>query len=201
MNFDKWWPCLKKHTKRVKYLLPYAKQLKANLNSERPFKTLHSMRPCDDRCLHAYKGGCSRLRRVPPRDRRVVFCEYNQEHVPMMRELIGVETAGFREGWRTSSCSRTTILRQRFQIYERSRIIESKRASPLRRSRATCCRKRLITWNAGVSLSTSSIWISAITIIQTPPDIMKVNKTVDRMLEWQRRVHAASTSTTDSPEG
>ena len=79
MNFDKWWPCLKKHTKRVKHLLPYAKHIKTNLNSARPFRYFTLCAPPMIDVFMLAKEDVLDYDEARRAIDTVVFCEYNQE--------------------------------------------------------------------------------------------------------------------------
>src|ERR1019366_3319519 len=93
--FGKWWPCLRKHYKRVHVWLPRARQLQRALAGRRPFRyfTLCA-RPMIDVYMLAKEGILARdgaTRRV----QGVSFCECEPDVFPEMLELVGVEEAGF----------------------------------------------------------------------------------------------------------
>jgi hypothetical protein len=193
MNFDKWWPCLKKHTKRVNYLLPHAKHLKANINSERPFRyfTLCAPPMIDVFMLAKEK--------VLDYDKRhlsidaVVFCEYNQEDVPMMRELIGREDSGFEgkledlvlfedDAFTTSLPDLRAV--ENYRIRKGESLTEAQNER-LQKKIDHLELQRCFPFDF-MNLDFCDHYYPE------PPDIMEVNKTVERMLEWQRRVRHVS---------
>jgi len=194
MNFDKWWPCLKKHTKRVKHLLPYAKHIKANLNSARPFRYFTLCAPPMIDVFMLTKEDVLDYDEARCAIDTVVFCEYNQEHVPMMRELIGREDSGFQGRledlvlFEDDDLTATlpdlraveNYINQKGESLGDKRDVLQKKIDHLEMQR--CFPFDFI------NLDFCDHYYP------DPPDILKVNKTVDRMLEWQRRVHPASTS-------
>ena len=194
MNFDKWWPCLKKHTKRVKHLLPYAKHIKTNLNSARPFRYFTLCAPPMIDVFMLTKEDVLDYDEARCAIDTVVFCEYNQEHVPMMRELIGREDSGFQGRledlvlFEDDDLTATlpdlraveNYINQKGESLGDKRDVLQKKIDHLEMQR--CFPFDFI------NLDFCDHYYP------DPPDILKVNKTVDRMLEWQRRVHPASTS-------
>ncbi len=94
-DFDKWWKCLKKHTKRSLHWLPRAVELSRSLGGSRRFRyfTLCA-RPMIDVFMLAREN-------VLAHDESfghisdVVFCENNEEHYPEITEMLGIEGAGF----------------------------------------------------------------------------------------------------------
>src|SRR6266480_2212994 len=94
-RFEKWWPCLRKHYKRTHIWLPQAKVLQKDLKDKRSFRyfTLCG-RPMIDiymlvkEKILPFDGGTRRVQGAS-------FCENDQKIFPEMKELIGVEEAGF----------------------------------------------------------------------------------------------------------
>jgi hypothetical protein len=195
MNFDKWWPCLKKHTKRVKYLLPYAKYLKANLNSERAFRYFTLCAPPMIDVFMLTKEDVLDYDESHLAIDAVVFCEYNQEHVPMMRELIGRENSGFQgrlEDLVLFEDDDFTATLPDIRAVENYRI---QKGESLTEEQSDQLQKKIDHLELQRCFPFDFINLDFCDhYYPDPPDIMKVNKTVDRMLEWQRRVHAANTS-------
>lgn len=94
-EFGKWWDCLKKHTKRSQHWLPRAQQLHDALDGSRRFRyfTLCA-RTMIDVFMLARDGILSHDASFGNLS-EVVFCESDQEDYPEIIEMLGVEGSGF----------------------------------------------------------------------------------------------------------
>jgi hypothetical protein len=186
--FGKWWPCLRKHYKRIHVWLPRAQQLQIALAKRRPFRyfTLCA-RPMIDVYMLVRAG-------ILPRDdetRRVQgvsFCECDPEIFPEMKELIGVEEAGFLAKLEDlvlfsdipatqtleSDDALTRVLEEggeglnevvRAKVEEKKQHIQFQRFFPFDFLNLDFCDR----------------------YYGDPPDVMRIHGTIEKLLDWQRQ--------------
>lgn len=185
--FGKWWPCLRKHFKRTQIWLPRAKELSAHLNSQRPFRyfTLCA-RPMIDVYM-LVKENVLQLDSTGRRIMGVSFCELNENVFPEMIEMIGAEESGFRsklEDLTLFSDVRRTKTLDTMEALEKFLNKEGERLSD--RLRATVEGKRRHLQFRDL-FPFDFLNLDFCDPYYEPPDVMKINSTIDKLLEWQRR--------------
>jgi hypothetical protein len=189
--FGKWWPCLRKHYKRVNLWLPRAKALQMALAGQRPFRyfTLCA-RPMIDVYMLVREKVLS-FDKEAHRVRGVSFCECNETIFPEMKELIGVEEAGFlgrledlvlfRDGSpQTQTLDTVKALTQFLEgegLDESVRLIAESKRTHL----------QFMSWFPFDFLNLDF----CDRYYGDPPDVMKIHATIDRLLDWQRRPGSA----------
>lgn len=92
--FGKWWPCLRKHEKRLQVWVPHVRALKARLNG----RGLRYFTLCARPMIDVYLMVRENLVTQDPKTRRidgVSFCESEPAVMAEMKELLGVEEAAF----------------------------------------------------------------------------------------------------------
>ena len=188
--FGKWWPCLRKHYKRTHSWLPRAKALSQTING-RPFRyfTLCG-RPMVDIYL-LVKEKILEFDGVTRRIEGVTFCESAESVYPEVKELVGVEEAGFFGGLEdivlfedaqaTHTLDTETAIEEllakegegldpdiRAKINEKLRHLQFRSLFPFDFLNLDFC---------------DSYYYDP----SEPPNVMRIHDTIDRLLEWQRR--------------
>ena len=186
--FGKWWPCLRKHYKRVHVWLPRARQLQRALAGRRPFRyfTLCA-RPMIDVYMLAKEGILARDR-ATRRVQGVSFCEYEPAVFPEMLELVGAEEAGFLAKLQDlvlfqdvpetqtldTEGALDNLLNQmgerldegvRGEVEEKKQHLQFQGLFPFDFLNLDFCDP----------------------YYSDPPDVMRIHAAVDKLLEWQRR--------------
>ncbi len=185
-RFDKWWPCPRKHYKRLTVWLPHAKRLHSAL-SERPFRYFTL---CGRPMIDVYMLVKERVLDFEPGTRRVQgvsFCECDHNIFPEMIELTGIEEAGFlaqledlvlfHDISETQTLDTHTALTQfleeggegvpqdvRDKAEEKMRHLDFQRLFPFDFLNLDFCDP----------------------YYRDPPDVMKIHATINRLLDWQR---------------
>ncbi len=190
--FGKWWPCLRKHYKRTYIWLPRARELHSELAGGRTFRYFTL---CARPMIDVYMLVREQILPVDDtakRVRGVSFCECNSDVFPEMLELIGIEESGFLAKLEElvlhqdtpetetldSEESLTRYLEEQgegldFAIRER---VEGKRRHLVFRE--------LFPFDF-LNLDFCDRYYGS------PPDVMKIHATIDKILEWQRRPNTA----------
>lgn len=187
-RFGKWWPCLRKHHKRTRLWLPQAKKLQGALGGERPFRYFTL---CARPMIDVYMLVKEQVLPFDSETRRVEgvsFCEYDEEIFPEMKELIGVEEAGFLAKLEDlvlfqdipvtqtldSETALTNLLENegegldaevREKVEEKKRHLLFQRLFPFDFMNLDFCDR----------------------YYGDPPDVMRIHATIDKLLEWQRQ--------------
>lgn len=185
-DFSKWWNCLKKHTKRSRHWLPRARELDDVIGDRRPFRyfTLCA-RPMIDVFMLAKEG-------ILDHDDSfgnlsdVVFCEYDQEHYPEITEMIGIEGSGFPNKLEPLvlledddyTLQFPTLTSIQLELENQDLADEQRDALMLKRQHLEFAGKFPFDF---LNLDFCGYYYP------TPPGIMQINKTVDRMVELQSR--------------
>lgn len=185
-RFGKWWPCLRKHYKRLTVWLPHAKRLRSGL-SDRPFKYFTL---CARPMIDVYMLVKERVVEIEAGTRRVQgvsFCECDHEIFPEMIELIGIEEAGFlaqledlvlfQDIPETQTLDTHPALTQfleeggegiaaeiRHKAEEKMKHLNFQRLFPFDFLNLDFCDR----------------------YYGDPPDVMKIHATIDKLLDWQR---------------
>jgi hypothetical protein len=189
MGFEKWWPCPKKHTKRLRYLLPHARRLKANLNSARPFRYFTLCGPPMIDIFMLARDGVLQYDESHHAIDTVVFCEYDEQLVPLMRELVGREDSGFEGQLEDLVLFEDTAFTAQFPdlkaienyTNEKGESLPPEERNILQRKTDQLEIQRFFPFDF-INLDFCDPYYPE------PPDIMKVSNTVARILEWQGRL-------------
>lgn len=186
--FGKWWPCLRKHYKRKKIWLPRAKELAARLNHQRPFRYFTL---CARPMIDVYMMVRERILAVDETNRRiqgVCFCELSPLVYPEMIELIGIEESGFLgklEDLTLFSDTADTETLDTIPALENYIDAEGEGLAGDKRDAIERKRKHLQFRNRFpfdfLNLDFCDRYYGK------PPDVMKINSTIDKLLEWQRQ--------------
>jgi hypothetical protein len=187
-RFGKWWPCLRKHYKRVHLWLPQAKGLHRGLRGKRPFRyfTLCA-RPMIDVYM-LVKERVLLFDKDTKRIEGVSFCECDREIFPEMIELIGVEEAGFSAQLEDlvlfQDVPETQTLDSEDSV---TRFIEDagEKLDPAVREKAEGKRTHFVFRDFFpfdfLNLDFCDRYYG------NPPDVMRIHATVDKLLDWQRQ--------------
>jgi hypothetical protein len=185
--FGKWWPCLRKHFKRTRIWLPRAKELAVHLNGQRPFRyfTLCA-RPMID-VFMLVKENVLQVDETERRIQEVSFCELNEIVFPEMIEMLGVEGAGFRTKLEDltlfSDVPETATLDTEAALEKYVNEKGEKLGDSLREA-VDNKRKHLQFQNL---FPFDFLNLDFCDPYYEPPDVMRVNSTIDKLLEWQRQ--------------
>jgi hypothetical protein len=185
-EFDKWWDDTKKHYKRLHYWLPHAKELKSRVSNARTFRyfTLCA-RSMIDVFMLAQEGVL-----VYDSKQGVVmhvrFCESDSEQFPEINELIGIENAGFFGKLENLVLFQDDDFTAQYPTLESidealadEGLIVEKRET-LQTKRTNLYVKASFPYDF-INLDFCGYYYPK------PPDILKINRTVDKFLDWQRQ--------------
>jgi hypothetical protein len=186
--FGKWWPCLRKHFKRRNIWLPRAKELTASLNGQRPFRyfTLCA-RPMIDVYM-LLKENVLTVDQTERRIKGVSFCEIDQIVFPEMIELIGMEEAGFLakledltlfDDTQNTETLDTILALDKF-LDEQGEGLNHQVREAVERKRQHLQFRDLFPFDF-LNLDFCDRYYG------NPPDVMKINFTIDKLLDWQRQ--------------
>ena len=187
-KFGKWWPCLRKHYKRTHLWLPRAKELLGLIDDDRGFRYFTL---CARPMIDVYMLVKENVLRVDATGRRiqgVSFCELDEVIFPEMIELIGIEESGFLAKLEdlalfadipeTETLDTIPVLENYLQE-EGEGLSDSIRAV-VNNKRRHLLFKSLFPFDF-LNLDFCDRYYGQ------PPDVMKINSTIDRLLEWQRQ--------------
>lgn len=187
-HFGKWWPCLRKHFKRLNCWLPHAKRLQEALADARPFRyfTLCA-RPMIDVYM-LVKEGVVPLDGETRRVQGVYFCECDREIFPEMTELVGIEEAGFLATLEDLVLFEEVPETQTLESEDSLTAFleeEGERLSEALREKVEEKRKHLQFQHLFpfdfLNLDFCDRYYGQ------PPDVMRIHSTIDKLLEWQRQ--------------
>lgn len=185
-DFGKWWNDPKKHVKRRDYWLPHWKKLAAKLNGKRPIRyfTLCA-RPMIDVFMLVREG----LLSVDGKSHsieNVHFCEIDPEHFAEIKDLIATEDAGFQvrleeavlfqDDSFTGGCPTLDSIAAKLED-ERLQDDEGK-LNKLLLKRTAIYLQKSFPYDC-INLDFCEYYYP------DPPDMMRINQTVERILEWQ----------------
>jgi hypothetical protein len=185
-DFGKWWKDPKKHVKRRDYWLPHWKNLAEKLSGKRPVRyfTLCA-RPMIDIFMLVREG----LLSVDGENHsigNVRFCELDPEHFAEIKDLIATEDAGFQvqleaavlfqDDSFTGGCPTLDSIAIKLED-ERLQNDEDK-LNKLHLKRTAIYLQRSFPYDC-LNLDFCEYYYP------DPPDMMKINLTVERILEWQ----------------
>jgi hypothetical protein len=185
-EFDKWWDDTKKHYKRLHYWLPHAKELKTRVSNTRAFRyfTLCARSMIDVFMLA--KEGVLIYDSNQDAVMHVRFCESDIEQFPEISELIGIENAGFFGELEKLVLFQDNDFSAQYPTLE---SIDDALADEglVIEKRETLQTKRTHLYAKGsfpydfINLDFCGYYYPK------PPDILKINRTVDKFLDWQRQ--------------
>jgi hypothetical protein len=184
-DFDKYWNCLKKHRKRAEHWLPCARELSRLVGDSRAFRyfTLCA-RPMVDVFMLARDG-------VLAHDGSygaisdVVFCEINQEHYPEITEMVGVEGAGFLNRLETLVLFEDTVYSAQFPTLKSIDLeLEIEGLQTELRELLLLKRQHL---EFSEKFPFDFLNLDFCDYYYEPPGIFRINKTIDKLVELQRR--------------
>jgi len=184
-QFDKWWNDTKKHYKRLHYWLPPAKELKLQVGNTRPFRyfTLCARSMIDVFMLA--REGVLAYDPIQGVVTDVRFCELDNEQFPEILELVGAENAGF------FGELEDLVLFQDNDFTAQYPTLDSIEEALEDEGLSIEYRKRLQTKRIHIYLK-SSFPYDFINLdfcgyyYPRPPEILRINQTVQRFLDWQR---------------
>jgi hypothetical protein len=187
-DFQKWWSCLKKHTKRSMHWLREAREINNLIAHARAFRyfTLCA-RPMIDVFMLAKEDILAHDDSYGSLS-DVVFCEYDEEHYPEITEMIGIEGAGFPTRLESLVLFTDDDYTSEFPTLKSIQLeLESQGEglADIRREALVLKRQHLEFADRFpfdfLNLDFCSYYYP------TPPGILKINETVDKIVELQGR--------------
>jgi hypothetical protein len=191
MGFEKWWPCPKKHTKRLRYLLPHARRLKDKLRGARPFRYFTLCGPPMIDIFMLARGGILEYDQSRRAIDTVVFCECDEQLVPEMRELIGRENSGFQGQLEDIVLFEETAFTAQFPDLTAIENYTNEKGESLPAGERDLLQQK--TEHLEIQRFFPFDFINldfCHPYYPQPPEIMKISNTVYKMMEWQGRIQA-----------
>jgi len=183
--FGKWWPCLKKHEKRLEVWTPHLKMLKQGLNGRQLRYFTLCARPMIDVYL-LVREGLLTLDQNSRRIEGVSFCELDEDAMSEIKELIGVEEAAFlgrledivlfKDTHR--SIAYETLKDISGYIEEEGEGLNPRIFAELELKRKHLEFRRFFPFDF-LNLDFCDRYYPK------PPDVFRIHQTVERILEWQ----------------
>jgi hypothetical protein len=187
-HFGKWWPCLRKHYKRINCWLPHARRLQEGLDGLHPFRyfTLCA-RPMIDVYM-LVRESIVPLDEETRRVKGVYFCECDREIFPEMIELIGIEEAGFLATLEDLVLFRDIPETQTLDSEDGLTGYLEQQGERLGEDvRRTVEEKRKHLQFQGLFPFDFLNLDFCDRFYGQPPDVMRIHSTIDKLLEWQRQ--------------
>jgi len=187
--FGKWWDDLKKHTKRRTHWVPNAKRLHRQLAGSRGFRlfTLCSREMIDVFTL--IKEGVISHDRARGKINDVKFCEMDPEIFPEITDMIGYVDSGFLGSLDEIALFQDDRYTEKFTTQaqidaELERLGEAIGADKLKRLNL---KKTFLQLQDAFPFDFINLdYCSA--YYPSPPDTMRINSAIERMVQWQSRV-------------
>ena len=187
-EFDKWWNDLKKHRKRLEYWLPHWKALAANISPDRKIRYFTL---CSRSMIDVFMLVVEGLLQIDPENHsinRVQFCECDQEQFDEIKEMIAREDAGFFGELETVVLFKDDDFTAQFPTIESINLkLEDE---GLQADLEKVDRLQLKRTNFSVRSSFPYDFVN-LDFCQYyyphPPGMLRVNETVEKVLDWQRR--------------
>ncbi len=184
-EFDRYWSDLKKHRKRRRHWLPAAVAIASELKGQPSLKyfTLCARSMVD--VFLFVKEGLLDYSAEGHLVRNVTFCEMDEELFPEIKELIGLEDAGF------PGRLEDLVLFEENSLSGKYLTVDEVSAALEDEGLARDAIDTLITKRRHLQLRASFpynlINLDFCGYYYPPPDILRINSTVERFLEWQRQ--------------
>jgi hypothetical protein len=184
-SFSKYWDDLKKHEKRVKYWLPHLQEIASRLGSQRDIRyfTLCAIEMIDVFML--IREGILRRDQDSNAIRGVQFCECVPEDFTLIRDLVASEDIGFLgllEDIALFQDDEFTLQYPTKLSIEEALALEDVAADW--RGKRLNLKRRHHDFKATFPFDYMNLDFCA--QYYEPSDLLKVNKTVERFLEWQK---------------
>lgn len=185
-TFDRWWDDLKKHRKRVDNWLPHWKSIAQRLGGTR---SIRYFTLCANSMIDVFmlvKEGLLEFDTENNSIASVSFCEYDMEQFNEITEMISREGAGFLGELEELLLFRETDYTAQFPTLEsialefntRGESIPDGDAEDLRRKRRHFEVRATFPYDC-INLDFCQYYYPR------PPGMLRINETVERVLEWQ----------------
>src|SRR6202021_1800649 len=186
-EFDKWWNDLKKHWKRLQHWLPHWKALAMRIGDDRPIRYFTL---CARSMIDVFMLVGEGLLKIDPENysiSRVQFCECDQEQFAEIREMIAREDAGFFGQLENVVLFKEDDFTAQFPTLESISLkLEDEGLELEKLDRLLLKRTH---FNVRSSFPYDFINLDFCQYYYPhPPGMLRVNETVDRILDWQRRL-------------
>lgn len=183
-GFDKYWNDPKKHKKRLTHWLPHAKEISQQINGSRAFRYFTL---CAKEMIDVFMLAKEQVLEFDANEAiitHVRFCESDSEQYDEIRELVGREDAGFYGELESlvlySEDNYTAQFPTRDSI---EAALEDEGLDVVKRDSLQTKRTHL---NLKSSFPYDFINLDFCGYYYPPPSILKINRTVQQILDWQR---------------
>jgi hypothetical protein len=191
-EFDKWWNDLKKHRKRLLHWLPHWKALAMKLGNDRAIRYFTL---CARSMIDVFMLVKEGLLKIDPDNNsinRVQFCECDQEQFVEIREMIAREDAGFFGELENVVLFKDDDFTGQFPTLESISVkLEDESLHTGQPSDLQKVEKLLLKrthFNVRSSFPYDFINLDFCQYYYPrPPGMLRVNETVEKILDWQRR--------------
>jgi hypothetical protein len=187
-SFDKYWNDLKKHRKRVECWLPYWKGVAASLSGRRPMRyfTLCARSMIDVFML--IRAGVLKYDEIDYAIESVSFCESDIEQFNEIRDMVSREGAGFFGSLERLFLFEDNDYTGQFPTLESIDLEFETLGESVPRSRAEELRLKRVHLEVVAAFPYDCINLDFCGYYYPePPDMLLINKTIQRILDWQRR--------------
>lgn len=185
-EFDKWWDNLKKHKKRLRHWLPHWKDLAARIGDDRPVRYFTL---CSRSMIDVFMLVGEELLKIDPGNHsinRVQFCECDQEQFGVIREMVAREDAGF------FGRLEDVVLFKEDDFTAQFPTLESVNLKLEDEGLQHDLEDKLLLKKTHIYVRSSFPYdLINLDFCQyyypRPPGMLRINETVERLLEWQQR--------------
>lgn len=186
-DFGKWWSDLKKHRKRCDCWLPHWKKLAEKI-SKRNFRYFtFCARPMIDVFMLVREGMLS-IDQESNAISGVRFCELDAEHFAEIKDIVGQEDAGFQVRLEDAVLFQDDDFTSQCPDHDSIALMLEDEALQRDYSKIDRLQLKRIFLNVRDSFPYDCINLDFCEYYYPqPPDMIRINQTVERILEWQRR--------------
>jgi hypothetical protein len=190
-EFGKWWNDLKKHRKRLQHWLPHWKALAERIGSERPIRYFTL---CSRSMIDIFMLVGEGLLRIDPESHsitRVQFCECDPDQFDEIGEMISREGAGFFGRLEDVVLFKEDEFTKQFPTLESISVKLEEQGLhtglPDDLKKVEQLQLKRTNFNVRSSFPYDLINLDFCDYYYPiPPEMLRVNETVERLLDWQR---------------
>jgi hypothetical protein len=194
-EFDKWWNDLKKHRKRLQHWLPHWKALAAQVGDNRPIRYFTL---CSRSMIDVFMLVVQGLLKIDPDNNsinRVQFCECDQEQFDEIKEMIAREDAGFFGELEKVVLFKDDDFTAQFPTIESINLKLEDEGLQTDLEKVDRLLLKRTNFNVRSSFPYDFVNLDFCQYYYPhPPGMLRVNETVEKVLDWQRRPSADDTS-------
>lgn len=186
-DFGKWWNDPKKHSKRLHHWLPHLQRLAANSGEQR---SLRYFTLCARSMIDVFMLVKEDLLQLDPESYSIPFvrfCEYNQEHFAEIKDLIALEDAGFFGRIEEVVLFADSDFTAQFPTPDSiAMALEDKEDLQEDYVNHLLLKRTFLHFASSFPYDVVNLDFCEY-YYPNPPDMLRISKTVERLLDWQRR--------------